>query len=169
MTPDPTDPQPGTPEEAAETVPAGAVRPVDLRDYVRFRLDAATRVRVFATDVLTVDLWCLEPQQATAVLRYEDVDVAYTVVGGRAWFVTDEGEVGLDALGALLVPAGTAHGIDNHGVDPLVVLATASPPDVAVGDLVTDPPHSDGREAVHEESSGRETLLRGLLRRVRRT
>lgn len=124
-----------TPNDAAPV-------PVDLRDYVRFDAGAATRVRVFATDVLTVDLWCVEPQQATGVLLYEDADVAYTVVGGRSWFVTDQGEIGLDALGALLVRAGTAHGIDNRAPDPLIVLASASPPDGPAG-VVDEPASSD--------------------------
>jgi quercetin dioxygenase-like cupin family protein len=113
--------------DATDRPPAG-VRPVDLRDYARFSPDAATRVRVFATAHLSYDLWCIEPQQATEVLRYPDRDVAYTVVGGRSWFVTEEGEVGLDPLGAMLVPADTVHGIDNRAPDPLIVLAVAAPP-----------------------------------------
>lgn len=107
---------------------APRVVPVDLRDHVAFSEVAATRVRVMATDRLALDLWCLEPQQATPVLQDEERDVTYTVLGGRSWFVTDEGEVGLDPLGALLVPAGTAHGIDNRAPDPLVVVAVSAPP-----------------------------------------
>lgn len=156
------------PPRPAPDPPAGAsVRPVDLRDYVRFDEAAATRVRVFATDVLTVDLWCIEPRQATHVLQYADVDVSYTVVGGRAWFVTDQGEVGLDALGALLVPAGVAHGIDNRAPDPLVVLAAASPPDAALEALQEDLPFADERDAIRADR-GRSTvnpLLRGILGR----
>jgi quercetin dioxygenase-like cupin family protein len=129
------------------------VRPVDLRDYVRFSQAAATRVRVFATEVLTVDLWCLEPQQETVVLTYDDVDVAYTVIGGHGWFVTDEGEIGLAALGSILVPAGSAHAIDNRHADPLVVLASAAPPDVALDALVEDAPVSDAAEAVFQGGS----------------
>jgi mannose-6-phosphate isomerase-like protein (cupin superfamily) len=49
-------------------------------------------------------------------------------VGGRSWFVTDDGEVGLDPLGAMLVPAGVVHGIDNRAPDPLIVVAISSPP-----------------------------------------
>jgi quercetin dioxygenase-like cupin family protein len=122
-----TDPVPDPVPDHADPPPAG-VRPVDLRDYVRFSPDAATRVRVFATDHLSVDLWCIEPQQATDVLRYPAHDVTYTVVGGRSWFVTDQGEIGLDPLGAMLVPADTVHGIDNRAPDPLIVLGVAAPP-----------------------------------------
>jgi quercetin dioxygenase-like cupin family protein len=101
--------------------------PVDLRDWVRFSTSEATRVRVLRTRHLAVDLWCIEPRQATDVLTL-DADVTYTVLAGRSWFATAEGDIGLDPLGALLVPTGTAHGIDNRAPDPLIVLAVSSPP-----------------------------------------
>ncbi|MEX1176956.1 MAG: hypothetical protein WEB09_00710 [Nitriliruptor sp.] len=115
-----------TPTGATDAPPS--VVPVDLRDYVDFSPDAARRVRVLATDHLAVDLWCLEPGQHSPVLRLPEQDVAYTVLGGRSWFVTDEGEVGLDPLGSLLVPAGVVHGVDNRGSDPLIVVASITPP-----------------------------------------
>lgn len=113
-----------TPESPEER----AVTPVDLRDWVDFSMEEARRVRVFATPSLAQDLWCVEPQQATSVLRYEGADLTYTVLGGRCWFVTDQGEVGLDPLASVLVPAGVAHGLDNRGTDPLIVLAASAPP-----------------------------------------
>lgn len=115
-----------TSAEAHPDIPR--VVPVDLRDYVDFSPDAARRVRTLATDRFAVDLWCLEPGQSTPVLRLPEQDVSYTVLGGRSWFVTDEGEIGLDPMGALLVPADVVHGIDNRGADPLIVVATVSPP-----------------------------------------
>jgi quercetin dioxygenase-like cupin family protein len=124
--------QPSTDDARSADEPTGEVLPVDLRDWVDFSVEAARRVRVFRTDALQQDLWCLEPQQATEVLRYEATDVTYTVLAGRAWFVTEQGDAGLDPLASLLVPAGVTHGIDNRGADPLVVLAVGSPP----GDLV---------------------------------
>jgi quercetin dioxygenase-like cupin family protein len=123
------------------------VVPVDLRDYVDFSRDAATRVRVFATDQLALDLWCLEPQQATPVLHLPDRDVTYTVIGGRSWFVTDDGEVGLDPMGALLVPAGVVHGIDNRAPDPLIVIAAVAPP----GDEAPAAPTATDGEAIRPE------------------
>ncbi|MDP9023027.1 MAG: hypothetical protein M3N57_10135 [Actinomycetota bacterium] len=128
---------------------SAAVRPVDLRDYAAFDRERAVRVRVLATDVLTVDLWCLEPWQRTDVLLYGEVDVAYTVLGGNAWFVTDEGELGLGALGAMLVTAGVAHVVDNRTADPLVVLASASPPDVPADEVATDHPVEVSEAAIH--------------------
>jgi quercetin dioxygenase-like cupin family protein len=127
-----------------------SVRPVDLRDYVDFEQGEATRVRVFASDHLALDLWCVEPQQATPVLHHPDRDVAYTVVGGRSWFVTDDGEIGLDPLGAMLVPAGVVHGIDNRAPDPLIVVAVSSPP--SVEDEAS--PVSTAGEAIRHERSG---------------
>lgn len=103
--------------------------PVDLRDYVVFTSGHATRVRTLAGDHLALDLWCVEPQQSTGVLQYAAHDVVYTVIGGRCWFVTEAGDVGLDPMGALLVPAGTVHGIDNRGADPLILSMAMAPPD----------------------------------------
>lgn len=139
------------------------VRPVDLRDYAAFDPDHPRRVRVLATDVLTVDLLCLEPRQSTEAMHHDETDVAYTVLGGNGWFVTDEGELGLGPLGAMLVPAGVVHGIDNRGVDPLIVLATGSPPDVPADEVATDEPVEWGEEAVHRP---REGAVRGALRKV---
>lgn len=153
----------GMPEDAdgAERHAPDRVRPVDLRDYARFDPERPVRVRILATDVLTTDLWCLEPRQATDPLNYEDADVSYAVLGGTAWFTTDEGEVGLGPLGAILVPAGVGHTIDNRAVDPLVVLASASPPDTV--EPAVDAPVADTSQAI--------TLPReeGLLTRLRRT
>jgi len=132
--------------------------PVDLRDWVRFSTAAAVRVRVQRTDVLAVDLWCIEPQQATDVLRAEG-DVTYTVLAGRSWFVTEEGDIGLDPLGSVLVPRGIAHGIDNRAPDPLIVLAVSSPPDAAP----SDGPVDDTGTAVRPPDG----LRRGVLGRLR--
>ncbi len=101
---------------------------MDLRDYVRFVDGEPTRVRVLVSDRLALDLWCLQPQTATPPLHLPEQDVTYTVLGGRSWFVTDDGEVGLDPLGAMLVPAGVVHGIANRAADPLIVVATSTPP-----------------------------------------
>jgi quercetin dioxygenase-like cupin family protein len=147
--------------DAASPAVPPSVRPVDLRDYTAFDQTAARRVRVYATDVLSVDLWCLEPRQSTSVLRYDDVDVAYTVLGGNGWFVTDQGELGLGPLGAMLVPSGVAHGIDNRTADPLVVLASASPPDGSDG-AGAEPPVTPSGAAVHRPGE-----RRGLRRRLR--
>ncbi|HSK23430.1 MAG TPA: hypothetical protein VK906_09655 [Egicoccus sp.] len=149
-----TPPPPDLPAEQA------GVLPVDLRDYVRFDEQAATRVRVFATDHLALDVWCIEPQQATGVLHEPDRDITYTVVGGRSWFVTDQGEIGLDPMGAMLVPAGVVHGIDNRAPDPLIVLAMGSPP----GEAPVADPVSDDRQAVRYGDGSRGPLRRTLDR-----
>lgn len=154
MSPDPA-PPPAADDDGAGTSPHGVV-PVDLRDYVDFSRDAARRVRVLATDALALDLWCLEPGQATPVLRLASQDVVYTVLGGRSWFVTDEGEVGLDPMGSLLVPTGVVHGIDNRGVDPLIVVASVTPP----GAERPARPVATDAEAVRIEEPGPNPLAR---------
>lgn len=130
--------------------------PVDTRDYVRFSPERATRVRVVHGDRVALDLWCLEPQQSTGVVQFPDSDVVYTVVAGRSWFVTERGDVGLDPLGALLVPAGTVHGIDNRGADPLILSQAMAPPD----DM--DPAVADGPAAAVRDDSEHGGLARRL-------
>jgi len=146
-----------TPSDAAPSDAAASALPVDLRDWVRFSTEAAVRVRVQRTTTLAVDLWCIEPQQATTVLRAEG-DVTYTVLAGRSWFVTEDGDIGLDPLGSMLVARGVAHGIDNRAPDPLIVLAVSSPPDAAPPDAAV----SDTASAVRPP----DTQRRGVLRRL---
>ena len=131
------------------------VQPVDLRDYVDFAPDRARRVRVYATGRVALDVWCLEPRQATPALHLDE-DVAYTVIAGRSWFVTDEGEVGLDPMGGMLVPAGVVHGFENRGADPLIVTAACGP----AGEAPADTPVAEDARAVVR------TRERGLLRRT---
>lgn len=121
--------------------------PVDTRDYIQFSPDHATRIRVLAGTHLALDLWCIEPQQSTGVVQFPDSDVVYMVVAGRSWFVTERGDVGLDALGSLMVPAGTVHGIDNRGADPLIMSMAMAPTDGL------EPSVGDGpAEAIRDDS-----------------
>lgn len=131
---------------------------VDLRDYVTFDLAGAAGRRVFATDVVAVDVVCLEPQQLIEARTFPTADAIYTVIGGRAWVVTDDAEVTLDPLQALMVPAGVAHGLRNSSPDPLILQAVYSPPDE-----VPAPTVGPVEEATRI-GAGRE----GLLDRLRR-
>lgn len=121
---------------------------VDLRDYVDFDLDAAVGRRIFTTDVVAVDLVCLEPRQVIEARTLGGADAIYTVLGGRVWVVTDETEVTLEPLQAVVVPAGVPHGLRNDGADPLILQVVVSPPDemphsvlgpVEVGEAATSP------------------------------
>ncbi|MDP8970920.1 MAG: cupin domain-containing protein [Actinomycetota bacterium] len=134
---------------------------VDLRDYVEFNLGGASTRRVFLTDVVAVDLVCLEPGQAVDARCFETADVVYTVVGGTAWVVTDDAEVTLRPLQALMVPAGVAHGLRNDSADPLIVQVVVSPPEeaaAAVHGPITTP---SGKAGAGQGP--------GLLDRLRRT
>ncbi len=104
---------------------------VDLRDYVVFDLRGASGRRVFATDVVAVDLVCLEPHQTVDPRTFPTADAIYTVLGGRAWVVTDEAEVTLAPLQSVMVPAGIPHALRNDSPDPLILQAVVSPPDEA--------------------------------------
>jgi quercetin dioxygenase-like cupin family protein len=103
--------------------------PVDLRDYVEFDTDRAMARRVFTTDVVTIDLVCLEPRQAIEARTLATADACYTVIGGRAWVVTDDAEVTLEPLQAVLIPAGVPHALRNDSPDPLIVQLILGPPE----------------------------------------
>ncbi|MGH8907193.1 MAG: hypothetical protein ACRD0K_11865 [Egibacteraceae bacterium] len=102
---------------------------VDLRDYVVFDTAEPVQRRVFATDVVAVDLVCLEPKQVLGARAFPTADVIYTVLGGRAWIVTDEAEATLDPLQSVMVPATVPHGVRNDSPDPLILQVVVSPPD----------------------------------------
>ena len=161
MTDPPSDPHRPSDVPLPDDPSLTGVRPVDLRDYVDFSRGAASRVRVFGTERLALDLWCIEPRQATPALHYEEQEVTYTVIGGRSWFVTDAGEVGLDPMGAMVIAPGVVHGIDNRAADPLIVVAVSSPPSDEPEDA---PVESTGAAIRHERD--RPNPLRRLAERV---
>jgi quercetin dioxygenase-like cupin family protein len=130
---------------------------VDLRDYVAFDLDGASGRRVFATDVVAVDLVCLEPHQAVPPRSFPTADAIYTVLGGRAWVVTDEAEVTLGPLQSVLLPAEVPHGLRNDSPDPLILQVVVSPPDEA-------PVVPPGPATVAEGSEARPSLLDRMRR-----
>lgn len=100
----------------------------DLRDHVAFDQRHAVRSRIYETDLVALDMLCLEPGQQLAARTHEDSDTIYTVIGGRAWVVTDDSEVALGPLQAVLIPAGTPHGIRNDASDPLLLQTVTSLP-----------------------------------------
>lgn len=142
--------------------PTAAFEPiaVDLRDYVDFRDSGPVTRRVFATDVVAVDLVALEPQQVIPARVLRTADAIYTVVGGRAWVVTDEAEVTLDPLQSVMIPSGIAHGVRNDAPDPLILQVVMSPPD----DLPAPP--AGPAESLASDRGGRSRP--GLLDRLRR-
>jgi quercetin dioxygenase-like cupin family protein len=134
---------------------------VDLRDYVEFDLDGARGRRVFATDVVAVDLSCLEPGQLIEARTFPTADVIYTVLGGYAWVVTDDAEVTLAPLQSVIVPAGIPHGVRNDSPDPLILQVVVSPPDEA-------PPTTLGPAVEPDPALGRDRRRTPLAERLRR-
>lgn len=159
MEPDQTDDPQDLPDD--EAAPAFEPVAVDLRDYVEFDLDLPAGRRVLETDVLALDLICLEPQQTLDARTFATADAVYTVLGGTAWVVTDDAEVTLQALQAVMVPAGVAHGLRNTAPDPLILQVVTSPPDEApvVPAGITD-------EAAADQEVQRQRV--GLVQRLRR-
>jgi quercetin dioxygenase-like cupin family protein len=136
---------------------------VDLRDYVDFDLDAAAGRRVFTTDVVAVDLVCLEPGQVIEARTLPGADAIYTVLGGRAWVVTDDAEVTLDPLQSVVVPAGIPHGLRNDAADPLILHVVVSPPD-EMPDSVYGPAPSAGENAPDDTVEDKQPWLNRLRR-----
>lgn len=136
---------------------------VDLRDYVEFDLDLPAGRRVLETDVLALDLICLEPQQSLAVRSFATADAVYTVLGGNAWVVTDDHEVTLGALQAVMVPAGVPHGLRNTSPDPLILQVVTSPPDEAP---VVPSGESPEATATKAAAAARPTLVDRVRRRL---
>ena len=110
------------------TEPVATPLATDLRDYVAFDRERAVRSRVYETDLFALDMLCLEPGQQLGARTHDDSDVVYTVIGGRAWVVTDDSEVALEPLQSVLIPAGTPHGVRNDAADPLLLQTITGPP-----------------------------------------
>ena len=134
---------------------------VDLRDYVDFDLDAAVGRRIFTTDVVAVDLVCLEPGQVIEARTLGEADAIYTVLGGRVWVVTDETEVTLEPLQAAVIPAGIPHGLRNDGIDPLILQVVVSPPDEMPDSVI-------GPAVITEDTAAASAEKRSMLDRMRR-
>ena len=135
---------------------------VDLRDYVDFDLEAASGRRVFTTDVVAVDIVCLEPNQLIDARTLPGADAIYTVIGGRAWVVTDDAEVTLDPLQAIVVPAGVPHGLRNDSADPLILQVVVSPPDEMPGSIAGPAPLAVAERAAPPKPGLRDRLRRTL-------
>ena len=136
--------------------------PVDLRDYVEFDTGAPLARRALLTDVLALDVICLEPQQTVDARTFATADAVYTVLGGQAWVVTDDAEVTLTALQAILVPAGVPHGLSNLAADPLILQMVTSPPDES-------PVVPTGASPVATAERAAEDARPGFVDRLRRT
>ncbi|MPZ89214.1 MAG: cupin domain-containing protein [Nitriliruptorales bacterium] len=143
---------------------------VDLRDYVDFNLASASGRRVFATDVVAVDLLSLEPRQVVEARTFATADVIYTVLGGRAWVVTDDTEVTLEALQSVMVPGGVPHGVRNDSPDPLILQLVISPPDEAPEAAVGPADAADAeRRSARAEPPNPPPRRSTLVDRLRRT
>ena len=142
--------------------------PVDLRDYVAFDPAVPGDRRVFATDVVAVDLVCLEPGQVVDARSFPTADAIYTVLGGRAWLVTADAEVTLDPLQSVMVPPTVVHGLRNASPDPLILQVVISPPDEApAAELGPEPDETGDGEALTPGTSTA-APAGSMLQRLRR-
>ncbi|HVM20806.1 MAG TPA: cupin domain-containing protein [Egibacteraceae bacterium] len=133
---------------------------MDLRDYVDFDLAAAVGRRVVTTDVVAVDVVCLEPGQVVEARTLPGADAIYTVLGGRVWVVADDAEVTLEPLQAVVVPAGVPHGLRNASADPLILQVVVSPPDEMPGSVLGPTPVAQETAGAAKPPAGKRLLDR---------
>lgn len=100
----------------------------DYRDHTGTRTEKHFKDTLFQGDHTMLGINCLEPGQVQPVHEHADQDKAYIVMEGYGHFTVGEDtrEAGPGAI--VWAPAGTAHGVKNHGTERLSVLVIISPP-----------------------------------------
>jgi glyoxylate utilization-related uncharacterized protein len=104
------------------------VKPVDLRDLVRFGDDGPVHAAVVESDRLWSELVCLEPNQGIGPIGDPDSDGLCLIVAGRVAVQVDHGRSRLGQWETVLVPAGSSLVLRNASDEPAVVLLVAAPP-----------------------------------------
>jgi mannose-6-phosphate isomerase-like protein (cupin superfamily) len=100
---------------------------VNLASLARFADDKMQKVALFDSPRFFCDLYCLKPGQAQRVHAHVDADKVYCVLKGLATVQVGEEMAELAEGGAVLAPAGSAHGISNRSSDPLTLLVFMAP------------------------------------------
>jgi len=107
---------------------ADAMEWADATTAKRFSPHKGEKVGLFRTERSMTDLHCLLPGQSQTPHTHEASDKIYYVVEGTARFRIGAEERELSAGAAVLAPARVAHGVENPGPDPVVLLVVLAPP-----------------------------------------
>jgi mannose-6-phosphate isomerase-like protein (cupin superfamily) len=98
----------------------------DPRSYRRFSVEAATVVRMYSDQDLSV-VWNLEPGQENDLHQHPENAHALLVLEGRGEYLRgEEGSVPIEAGDCVIVPRGQLHGIHNSGDTRLSYFAITS-------------------------------------------
>lgn len=100
----------------------------DVHASFRFSPEKMQKVKLFGTDELFLDLYCLEPGQSQKVHTHDHSSKVYVVLEGTARFHVggDTEDVGPDR--AVLAPRGEPHGVENASSARVVLLVGMAPP-----------------------------------------
>jgi quercetin dioxygenase-like cupin family protein len=103
--------------------------PIDVKrtDVRRFDPAKMQKVALFETPRFFCDVYCLEPGQAQKPHRHESADKVYAVLEGEVLVRVGQETAVLSAGAAALAPAGSDHGIENHGAARAAVLVFMAP------------------------------------------
>jgi quercetin dioxygenase-like cupin family protein len=101
---------------------------ITVKQHAKFSPDKMAKVALSTTDRAQLDLYCVAPGQSQKPHRHADQDKVYYVLEGSGRFVLGADTERLAAGDALVAPAGTEHGLDNDGGEPLLVLVVVTPP-----------------------------------------
>jgi len=108
---------------------------IRVAEHARLAPDRMARIGLFTTARAQLDLYCVGPGQGQAVHTHGDQDKIYYVLEGDGRFTVGADEERLGPGDAVVAAAGTPHGLQNDGAEPLLVLVVVTPP----------PPHAGGR------------------------
>jgi mannose-6-phosphate isomerase-like protein (cupin superfamily) len=95
---------------------------VKRTDVRRFDASKMQKINLLETPRLFCDVYCLEPGQGQKPHRHENADKVYVTLEGEVLVHIGEESAALTVGAAVLAPAGSEHGIENHGRARAVVL-----------------------------------------------
>ena len=101
---------------------------ITVRDHVKLGQDKMAKIALAVTPRAQLDLYCLAPGQAQKPHHHADQDKICFVLDGVGTFSLDGRHDVLSPGDAVVFPAGSEHGILNHGNVELLVLVVVTPP-----------------------------------------
>jgi mannose-6-phosphate isomerase-like protein (cupin superfamily) len=104
------------------------VKTIEYKTLARYSPDKMQKNALFASDRMTIDLYCFEPGQAQRSHKHDDCDKAYVILQGAGRFTVGRTTRELKSGMAVLVSAGEEHGVINMAEERLLVLVVMAPP-----------------------------------------
>ena len=99
----------------------------DVKKIKEFSEEKMKKVKLFDTENLFCDLYCLKPAQFQKIHTHQGADKVYFVLEGVGNFYIGDGQRRLKNGTALLAPAGVMHGVVNDSTSELIILVFMAP------------------------------------------